>query len=233
MEFFTIDGLLNLFTLTGLEIVLGVDNIIFIALLVQNLQGKIRVRARIIGLALALVIRIIMLSGATWMMKLTEPLFSLLSFHFSGKSLLLIIGGLFLVVKSIKELLQLFSKEPDHSIVSPKKEYFNVILQIIFIDVILSFDSIITAVGISSDMPIMVTAIMIAILVMLIAAEPVGKFIYANPSIKVLALAFIGFLGVFLALAGVDIEIDKGYLYFSMLFAGLIEVINIRLRKNL
>lgn len=232
MEFFTIDGLLNLFTLTGLEIVLGIDNVIFIALLVQNLQGKVRARARIIGLSLALIIRLLMLSGATWMMKLTDPLFSLFFIHFSGKSLFLIAGGLFLVVKSIKELLELFHAKEEQKSSSAQQEYWNIILQIIFIDVILSFDSIITAVGISSDMPIMVTAIMIAILVMLLASEPVGQFIYRNPSIKVLALAFIGFLGVFLTLAGVDIEIDKGYLYFSMLFAGLIEVINIKLRKN-
>lgn len=233
MEFFTSESILNLFTLTGLEIILGVDNVIFIALLVQHLEGKQRTNARITGLSLALIIRILMLFGATWMMKLTTPLFTLFSFPFSGRSLLLIVGGLFLVVKSMMEIYELFHQEATKEESNQIKEckYFKIISQIIFIDIILSFDSIITAVGISNDLPIMVIAVFIAMIVMLLASDPIGKYIYANPSIKVLALAFIWFLGIILVLAGINIEINKGYLYFSMLFAGIVEIINIKLRK--
>ncbi len=233
MELFTSYNILNLFTLTGLEIVLGVDNVIFIALLVRHLQGRQRKKARLIGLSLALIFRVLMLFGATWIMQLTQPLFTIVSFEISGRDILLIIGGMFLVVKSIMELVELFyeeesAKEAQHS---TECRYMKIISQIIFIDIILSFDSIITAVGISNELPVMVIAVVIAMIVMLLASEPIGKFIYANPTIKVLALAFIAFLGVMLVLAGVDIEINKGYLYFSMLFAGIVEVINIKLRK--
>jgi predicted tellurium resistance membrane protein TerC len=233
MEFFATENLLNLFTLTGLEIILGIDNVIFIALLVQHLEGAKRTRARVFGLSLAFIARITMLFGATWIMKLTAPLFSILSFPFSGRSLLLISGGLFLVVKSILEVMELFQGEEHTNYKKSKKQsYAQVIAQIIFIDIILSFDSIITAVGISDNLSIMVIAIVIAMIVMLVSAEPIGKCLSKNPSIKVLALAFIGFLGVILVLAGFNIEIDKGYLYFSLLFAGIVETLNIKLRPK-
>ena len=233
MEFFTAEALLNLFTLTGLEIVLGVDNIIFIALLVQTLKGRERTKARTIGLSLALVVRIAMLFCATWMMKLTEPLFTLFNFAVSGRNLLLTIGGLFLVIKSSKDLLELFHEEHEQDQLTAKEDkYYKVIIQIIFIDIILSFDSIITAVGISNEFPIMVTAVVISMIIMLLASNRIGEFIYANPSIKVIALAFIAMVGVMLVLNGIDIEIDKGYLYFSMFFAGIVEAINMKLRKR-
>jgi predicted tellurium resistance membrane protein TerC len=233
MEFFAAENLLNLFTLTGLEIVLGIDNVIFIALLVQHLEGKTRVRARIFGLSLAFVARIAMLFGASWIMRLTEPLFSVFSFPFSGRSLLLIAGGLFLVVKSILEVMELFQgAEHKNYTKSAKRSYFHIISQIIFIDIILSFDSIITAVGLSDNLMVIIIAIVIAMIVMLVSAEPIGRILTTNPSIKVLALAFIGFLGVILVLAGFDIEIDKGYLYFSMLFASIVEILNIKLRPK-
>ncbi len=234
MEFFTAAIILNLSTLTGLEIILGVDNVIFIALIVKQLQPKERYKTRIFGLSLALIFRILMLFGATWIMHMTHPLFTVFSFQFSGKNILLIAGGLFLIVKSIMEVMEMFKPE-NHSKEnknSQKTNYLKIIIQIIFIDIILSFDSIITAVGISSNLMIMVTAVIIAMIVMLISSEPIGKFIYANPSIKLLALGFIGFLGIILVLAGVDIEIDKGYLYFSMLFAGVVEILNIKLREG-
>jgi predicted tellurium resistance membrane protein TerC len=231
MELFTSVNILSLFTLTGLEIVLGIDNVIFIALLVQHLKGKQRNRARFIGLSLALIIRVLMLFCASWIMQLKDPLFSL---PISGRSLLLIIGGLFLVIKSVMELIELFHEEAPKQSEEQTKEckYLKIISQIIFIDIILSFDSIITAVGISNNLSIMVIAVVIAIIVMLLASDPIGKYIYANPSIKVLALAFIGFLGVILVFAGFNIEINKGYLYFSMLFAGIVEVLNIKLDKK-
>ncbi len=233
MELFTSEALLNLFTLTGLEIRLGVDNVIFIALLVQHLEGERRTKARIMGLSLALIMRVLMLFGATWIMQLTEPLFTVIKFAVSGRSLLLIIGGLFLVVKSVLELIEMFHNPDEESKNKSTKEarYFKIVVQIIFIDIILSFDSIITAVGISNDFSIMVIAIVIAMIIMLVASNPIGKFIYANPSIKVVALAFIAFLGIILVLSGINIEVNKGYLYFAMFFAGIVETINIRLRK--
>ncbi|MEK6734098.1 MAG: TerC family protein [Pseudomonadota bacterium] len=235
MDFFEITTLLNLLTLTGLEIVLGIDNVIFIALLVQHLRGKRRTHARVLGLSLALIFRILMLFGASWIMTLTTPLFTLAKFPITGRSLLLIIGGLFLVVKSAIELKEMFYEHKESQ--SPKAvetRFFKIIAQIIFIDIILSFDSIITAVGISNQLPVMVTAVVIAIIVMLLAANPIGNFIYENPSIKLMALAFIFLVGVFLTLSGIDIEIEKGYLYFAMFFSSMVEWMNIKLkRKNL
>jgi len=233
MDFFSQEALLNLFTLTGLEIILGVDNVIFIALLVQHLKGATRTKARVIGLSLALIIRILMLFCATWIMTLTKPLLTIVDYPLSGRSLLLIIGGLFLIIKSIMELCEMFhdKAKEEQPRETKKVKFFKIISQIIFIDIILSFDSIITAVGISNEFPIMVIAIIVAMLIMLFASNPIGEFIYANPPIKVIALAFIALVGVMLLLGGFQIEIDKGYLYFSMLFAGIVEWVNMKLRK--
>lgn len=234
MELLTTEVLFNLLTLTSLEIILGIDNVIFIALLIQHLEVKRRNRARIIGLSLAMIMRILMLLGATWIMKLTAPLFAIYSFSISGRSLLLILGGAFLVVKSILEIIELFEEHHEQDNKKSKEtRYSRIIGQIIFIDLILSFDSIITAVGISDNFSVMVIAIVIAIIVMILASNPIGQFISDNPSIKVIALAFIGFLGIILVFSGVDIEINKAYLYFAMLFSGIVEVLNIRLRKKL
>lgn len=232
MDFFNYESLLGLFTLTGLEIVLGIDNVIFIALLVQNLDRNSRKKARFIGLSLALIMRIIMLFFATWIMKLTYPLFTIWNKDFSGRNILLILGGLFLIIKSIMELVELFKaeeKKPEQN--KNEQSFFYVIMQIIFIDIILSFDSIITAVGISNDFAIMVAAIVIAMIVMLAASNPISKFIYHHPSIKVLALAFIALVGALLFLNGFDIAVNKGYLYFAMFFSSLVEAINIYLKK--
>lgn len=232
MELFNADALLSLFTLTTLEIILGIDNVIFIALLIQRLKGRERKRARVIGLGLALGMRILMLLGATWIMKMTHPLFTVLTIEISGQSLLLIIGGLFLVVKSIMELLELFDPEHEEKkLANPEKKYFKVIYQIVFIDIVLSFDSIITAVGMTDNFPVMVIAIVIAMFLMLVGSEPISKFIYTHPSIKVIVLAFIALVGVMLLLNGLDIPFNKGYLYFAMFFAGIVEAINIYLRK--
>lgn len=233
MDFFNYESLLGLFTLTSLEIILGIDNVIFIALLVQNLDRQKRRKARVIGLSLALIARIVMLFFATWIMKLTTPLFSILSKDFSGRSILLILGGLFLIVKPVLEVLQMFKPEAEKEEVKENNKSFSyIITQIIFIDIILSFDSIITAVGISNDFSIMVAAIVIAMIVMLISASPISTFIYNNPSIKILALAFIALVGVLLLLNGFDIYINKAYLYFAMFFSGMVETINIALKKS-
>ncbi len=232
MDVLTYESMLNLMTLTGLEIVLGVDNVIFIALLVQKLERYQRLKARIIGLSLALILRILMLFCATWIMSLTKPLFSIFSFPVSGRSLLLIIGGLFLIIKSGIELFEMISHKHEEKHVDAGNRFFKVISQIIFIDIILSFDSIITAVGISDNFPIMVIAIVIAMLIMLVGAGPISNFIYANPSIKVQALAFIALVGAILTLDGINIEISKAYLYFAMGFSVLVEWVNMRVRKK-
>jgi predicted tellurium resistance membrane protein TerC len=234
MDFFTLQNIISLTTLSGLEVVLGIDNVIFIALLVQHLEKKDRNKVRIIGLSLALILRILMLFCATWIMKLTDPLFTLFSFAFSGRNLLLIIGGLFLVVKAIMEVYELFhhKEHEDNSEKAKSNRYFSVVSQIIFIDLVLSFDSIITAVGMSNDFRIMVIAVVIAMIIMIISSNSIGDFIYKNPSIKVLALAFIGLVGAMLLLNGFNLYFDKGYLYFSFFFSGLVEFINIKLRKK-
>lgn len=240
-SFFAAENLLTLLTLTGLEIVLGIDNVIFIALLVEHLKGRERVKARFIGLSLALILRIILLFGASWIIGLTQPLFTIFTMPFSGRSLLLIIGGLFLVVKSILETRQLFNeetKDTSETISSAKenkhaqKKFRSIITQIIFVDLILSFDSIITAVGMTNNLPVIIIAIFIAIGTMMISAKPIGNFIYQNPSIKVIALAFIFLVGVLLVGNGFNIDIPKPYLYFAMFFCMGVEIINILLRKK-
>jgi predicted tellurium resistance membrane protein TerC len=232
---FTLNNILNLTTLTGLEIVLGIDNVIFIALLVHHLPTKDRTKVRVFGLSLALILRVLLLFAASWMIGLTKPIFTLFSFPFSGRSILLIGGGLFLVVKSILEIIELFDEHEDA--VKPNasngnEKFWKIVAQIIFIDLVLSFDSVITAVGMTNNLPIIIIAIVIAMIVMLFSSKPIGDFMYAHPSVKVIALAFILLVGVLLVAGGFDIEIPKGYLYFSMFFAMFVEIINILLAKK-
>jgi len=237
MDIFTFDYLFTFFTLSGLEIILGIDNVIFIAILVQSLPLIERNKARIIGLTLALVLRILMLLGVAWIIKLKDPLFSCFGFAFSGRNLLLILGGLFLIVKSLLELKDMFKNE-DHKHVNTSSDnhYWKIIGQIVFIDLILSFDSIITAVGITESMPyripMIILVILIAMIVMLVSSKSIGNFIYKHQSIKVIALMFIGFIGVMLLLNGFEINMDKGYLYFAMIFSLVTEAINIKLKKE-
>lgn len=225
---FSVENLLALLTLTGLEIILGIDNVIFIALISGALPPHQRQKARVVGLSIAFVLRILLLFTAAWIIGLTKPFITLFGFGISGRSLLLIIGGGFLVVKAFMEIREMFDVE-DHTPEAPKPihSFKAAIIQIIFIDIILSFDSIITAVGITDQLGIIIIAIIITIFVMLLSAKPIGDFISAYPSVKVVALMFILLLGVFLMLAGVDIDIPKAYLYFSMGFSMTVEIINI------
>lgn len=225
---FSIENALSLATLTGLEIILGIDNVIFIALTAEALPKHQRQKARIIGLSIAFFFRILLLFTAAWIIGLTEPFVTIFGFGISGRSLLLIVGGGFLVVKAMMEIWEMFD-ENEHSPEMPKRvhTFKSAIIQIIFIDIVLSFDSIITAVGITRHLEIIIIAIIITIIVMLFSAKPIGEFIHKYPSIKVVALMFILLLGVFLMLAGVDIDIPKGYLYFSMFFSMIVEIINI------
>jgi predicted tellurium resistance membrane protein TerC len=222
-----------LLTLTALEIVLGVDNIIFISILVGRLPPEQRARARMIGLGLAMVMRIGLLLSLAWMMRLTDPLFSVFRQGFSGRDLILLGGGLFLLAKSVMEIHNSLEGEAEDSHGMPRPAaFYGTLVQIAIIDIVFSLDSVITAVGMVNDIPIMVLAIVIAVGVMMFAAKPIGDFVDAHPTIKMLALAFLILIGVALIGEGFELHIPKGYIYFAMAFAVAVEMLNLRLRKK-
>jgi predicted tellurium resistance membrane protein TerC len=235
MDFLTYDILFSLLTLTFLEIILGIDNLIFIALAVANLPVKSRKIARIFGLSLAFAIRILMLMTLSWVMTLTDPLFFVGEQGFSFKNFLLILGGLFLIVKSGWEI----ANDVFFGATSKEEKKFNAaknmiaaILQITLIDFIFSFDSIITAIGMTTNIPIIVTAILISMFVMLAASEKISYFLQTYPSLKIVALFFIFMIGVILLADGLHMPISKGYLYFSLFFTITVESLNIVARKK-
>lgn len=235
MEILTYDIFFSLITLTFLEIILGIDNLIFIALAVAKLPPKDRRFARTLGLSLALVIRIIMLMTLSWVMSLTDPLFYLGEVGFSFKNFLLIFGGLFLIIKSGFEIANdvyfgLHSSKEEKKI-NAAKNMTAAILQIALIDFVFSFDSVITAVGMTSNIPVIITAIVISMIVMLIASSRISYFLQTYPSLKIVALAFIFMIGVILLADGLHFEISKGYLYFSLFFTITVESLNIIARK--
>ncbi len=237
MEFLGYDLLLSLVTLTFLEIILGIDNLIFIALAVRKLDKKHRKSARIFGLSLALVIRILMLLTLSWIMTLTEPLFYIGEVGFSFKNFLLISGGLFLIVKSGWEIasdvfLGLQESEKSDKKSDVKKGFISAVLQITLIDFIFSFDSVITAIGMTNNIPIIVAAIVISMIVMLIASEKISHFLQTYPSLKIVALSFIFLVGAILLADGMHIHISKGYLYFALFFTLVVESINIVARRK-
>lgn len=227
---------LALVTLTALEIVLGIDNIIFISILVSRLPPAQRQRARVQGLALAMLTRILLLLSLAWMMRLTRPLFIVLEQEISGRDLVLIGGGLFLLWKSAQEIwesLEGGDGEGGAAAVSVAPSYGLVLLQIAIIDIVFSLDSVITAVGMARDLPVMVIAIVIAVGVMMWASRAIGEFVDQHPSIKMLALSFLILVGVALIGEGLDQHIPKGYIYFAMGFSVAVEMLNLRLRKKL
>ncbi len=224
---------ISLATLTGLEIVLGIDNIIFIAILCGRLPEAQRGRARIIGLALAMITRILLLLSLSWIMGLTKPLFSVLARDFSGRDLVLIGGGLFLLVKSTLEIHSSTTGEShEHSAGGGKASFGGTLVQIAVLDIIFSLDSVITAVGMAQHLPVMILAVVIAVGVMMLASGAIARFVDANPTIKILALAFLILVGVSLIADGLGFHIPKGYIYFSMAFSLLVELINIQIRKK-
>jgi predicted tellurium resistance membrane protein TerC len=224
---------LALVTLTALEIVLGIDNIIFISIVVGRLPPEQRNAARVQGLAMAMVTRILLLLSLAWMMRLTGPLFSVLGHDISGRDLILIFGGLFLLWKSTQEIWESLegAEEGEHQ-VKPSSSYGMVLVQIAIIDIVFSLDSVITAVGMAKDVPVMVIAIIIAVGVMMFAAKSIGEFVDAHPSIKMLALSFLILVGVALIGEGLEMHIPKGYIYFAMGFSVLVEMMNIRMRRK-
>lgn len=227
------DGLLSLVTLVFLEIILGIDNIIFIAIICGYLPREDQKRARTIGLMLAMVFRILLLLGISWLVHLVQPLFYIGSLGVSGRDLILFSGGVFLIYKTIDELYEkLKGREPGHKVIKEKKLTISkAIIQIAIIDIIFSFDSILTAVGLSRDLAVMITAVVLAMIVMLLFAPYVSDFINKYPTMKILALVFLVAIGVLLMLEGLHIHVEKSYVYFGMGFSLLVESMNIRLRK--
>ena len=224
-----------LFTLTALEIVLGVDNIIFISILVGRLPEEVRQRARILGLGFAMLTRILLLLSLAWVMTLTAPLFTLLGYEISGRDLILIGGGLFLLWKSTHEIhgsLEGVDEEHDAAATAARATFASIIVQIGIIDIVFSLDSVITAVGMADHVEIMVIAIMIAILVMMFSAKTIGEFVDRHPTVKMLALSFLILVGVALIAEGLDFHIPKGYIYFAMAFSVGVEMLNIRMRAR-
>ncbi|WP_044470571.1 TerC family protein [Mannheimia massilioguelmaensis] len=224
-----------LFTLAALEIVLGIDNIIFISILVGRLPESQRQSGRILGLALAMVTRILLLLSLAWVMRLTQPLFTLFNQEISGRDLILLLGGLFLVAKSTHEIHGTMHPEEESEDSSQGKNanFLTTLIMIALLDIVFSLDSVITAVGMASHVEVMIIAIIIAVGVMMLAARPIGDFVDANPTLKILALAFLILIGTTLIAESFDFHIPKGYIYFAMAFSVIVEMINLKTRKHL
>jgi predicted tellurium resistance membrane protein TerC len=219
-------------TLTALELVLGIDNIIFISILVDKLPPRERERARRIGLAAAMFMRIGLLLVLSWIIGLTEPLFSVLGQSFAGRDLILAGGGLFLLWKAVKEIHQLLEGVEGERSARVGATFGAVVGQIMLVDLVFSLDSIITAVGMVPWIEVMVAAVIASVALMMLFAGPIGRFVSAHPTIKMLALAFLVVIGVVLIAAGFQHEVPKGYVYFAMAFSVAVELLNIRLRRR-
>ena len=224
---------LALATLTALEIVLGVDNIIFISILCGRLPERQRARARTIGLMLAMLTRLALLFSLAWIMTLTEPLFTITSREVSGRDLILIGGGLFLLWKSVHEIHNSLEGEEEGRAGGGTATFGAVIAQIAIVDIVFSLDSVITAVGMVKEIGVMVSAIVLSVGVMLFAAAPIGAFVDRHPTIKMLALSFLILVGMALVGEGWDLHIPKGYIYFAMAFAVAVEMLNLRVRARM
>jgi predicted tellurium resistance membrane protein TerC len=224
-----------LFTLTAMEIILGIDNIVFISVLTSKLGKAEARRARAIGLALALVFRLIMLAALSWLIGLTEPVVTVLGQDFSWRDLILLAGGLFLLYKATHEIHNEF-EEGGSDVAAPSgasgRAFMAVILQVALIDIVFSVDSIVTAIGMAKDLPVMIAAVIIAMMVMFVAAGPIGGFIQRHPTTKILALAFLLLIGMSLVADSIGMHIPRGYIYFAMAFAALVETVNITARSR-
>jgi predicted tellurium resistance membrane protein TerC len=223
---------ISLISLTSLEIILGIDNIIFIALLVQHLPAKQKILARNIAIFLALLIRIILLFGIAWIMGLTEPFANILGHEFSGKDIMMLAGGIFLIYKSTSHVHEMFAGEKQEEYQGKKLSMAGTIFQALLIDLVFSFDSVITAVGITENIPVIIVAMVISMIFMLFSVKKVSSFINDYPSLKTLALSFIMLIGVLLVAEGFHMHIPRGYVYFAMAFSVFVEIININVGKR-
>lgn len=230
--FLTIDGWMSLLTLTIMEIVLGIDNVIFISIISDKLNPEIQSKARFVGLAGALIIRIILLSFITYLVGMDENIFTVFNIGFSWRDLILMAGGLFLVYKSTSEIYEKMEGHVEVHEEKINKSLGTAVMQIILLDVVFSFDSILTAVGLSNHIEIMVIAVIISMVVMLVFAKTISDFINKHPSVKVLALAFLLMIGILLIAESFEQSVPKGYIYFAMFFSLLVEAINMYSNKR-
>jgi predicted tellurium resistance membrane protein TerC len=218
-------------TLVALELVLGIDNVIFISILAGKLPAGQQPRARTVGLGLAMITRILLLFSLAWIIRLTAPLFTVWGNEFSGRDLILIGGGLFLLGKSTHEIHQRLEGEEGQSSTRIRPAFVNVIVQILLLDVVFSLDSVITAIGMVSQLEIMIGAVVMSVIVMMISSGPISSFVERHPTVKVLALSFLLLIGFTLILEGFDRHIPKGYIYFAMAFSVFVEMLNLRVKK--
>lgn len=228
----TAEGLISLFTLVVMEIVLGIDNIIFISIIAGKLPKKNQEQARRIGLALALLMRVGLLFSISWIVSLKEDLFTVAGMGFSGRDLVLLAGGLFLMAKSTNEIHHKIEGEEEHKNPDLKKLTLQAaVLQIVMLDIVFSFDSILTAIGLVDEIVTMIAAVVISMLVMLAAAKSISDFVNNHPTIKMLALAFLLMIGFMLMLEAFEVHVEKGYIYVAMAFSLIVELLNMRMRK--
>jgi predicted tellurium resistance membrane protein TerC len=222
-----------LVTLTVLEIVLGIDNLVFISVLTSRLDENKARRARQIGLSLAFIFRVVMLFGLTWLMGLTAPLFTVFGMGISWRDIILVGGGLFLIAKATHEIhAEVEASESEVEVSSTAQAFAGIVAQLVVVDLVFSLDSIITAIGMVEDIEVMIAAVLIAMIVMYAAAGPVGAFIAEHPTTKMLALAFLVLIGVALVADGFEFHIPRGYIYFAMAFAGAVEAFNVLAKRN-
>lgn len=223
------ESIIPLITLILLEIILGIDNIIFISILADKLPEEQRRKLRLLGLGLAMIIRLILLALVSWIMRLDNTLFSIMEVDISGKDLILLVGGLFLIYKSTREIYHKTEATSDKNIKNPIQATFNqLLLQVLLLDIIFSVDSIITAVGMVKELWIMYIAVIVTVIIMMIAAKPISEFISKHPSFKILALCFLLMIGMALIAEGLDVHIPKGYIYFAMAFSFAVDWIQMK-----
>jgi len=232
MEFLSLDGLISFSSLVLMEIVLGIDNIIFISILTGRLPSHQQERARFVGISLALLLRIALLFLLTWLIGLNKTLFTIYHFEITGRDLILIAGGLFLIYKSTTEVHQKLEGQEVTFKSKGTLTFRAAIVQIILLDIVFSFDSILTAIGLVQSLTIMVLAVIIAMVVMLLSANKISGFIQKHPTIKMLALSFLLLIGILLLIEGFHVHVPKGYVYFAMFFSLTVEVLNIKVRKR-
>ena len=228
----TPEAWIALLTLTALEIVLGIDNIIFISLLVGKLPEQQRKKARLLGLGLAMLTRIALLLSIVWVMKLTAPMFTVLKQEISGRDLILIVGGLFLLWKSTMEIHDSLEGAKEGGAERAGVSFAATLAQIAILDIVFSLDSVITAVGLANEVVVMIIAVVLAVIVMMFSSGAIGAFVDRHPTIKMLALSFLVLIGVTLIAEGLDLHVPKGYIYFAMAFSVMVEMLNMRLRKK-
>jgi predicted tellurium resistance membrane protein TerC len=225
-------ALIALLTLTILEIVLGIDNIIFISILSGKLPKHEQKKGRLLGLTLAMITRILLLFSISLIIKLTEPFFTIFSIGISGRDLILIIGGLFLLAKSTMEIHSKLEGEVEHHDVKAKVSFWGVLIQIALLDIVFSLDSVITAIGMANDLGVMVIAVIIAVIFMMFFSGSISNFVENHPTIKILALSFLLLIGFSLIVEGLHQHIPKGYIYFAMAFSVFVEMLNLKMRKK-